>query len=29
VAEASYNYQFACLKIKRSNGTLLQFVNAD
>jgi outer membrane protein len=29
VAEASYNYQFACLKIKRSNGTLLQFVNTD
>jgi outer membrane protein len=29
VAEASYNYQLAYLKIKRSNGTLLQFVNAD
>jgi outer membrane protein len=29
VAEASYNYQLACLKIKRSNGTLLQFVNTD
>jgi outer membrane protein len=26
VAEASYNYQLAYLKIKRSNGTLLQFV---
>jgi outer membrane protein len=29
VAEASYNYQLAYLKIKRSNGTLLKFVNAD
>jgi outer membrane protein len=29
VVEASYNYQLAYLKIKRSNGTLLQFVNAD
>lgn len=29
VTEASYNYQYACLKIKRSNGTLLQFVNSD
>jgi len=28
VAEASYNYQLAYLKIKRSNGTLLQFVAA-
>jgi outer membrane protein len=28
VAEALYNYQLAYLKIKRSNGTLLQFVNA-
>jgi outer membrane protein len=28
LAEALYNYQFAYLKIKRSNGTLLQFVNA-
>jgi len=26
VVEASYNYQLAYLKIKRSNGTLLQFV---
>ena len=29
VVEALYNYQLAYLKIKRSNGTLLQFVNAD
>ena len=28
VAEALYNYQLAYLKIKRSNGTLLQFVTA-
>jgi outer membrane protein len=29
LVEASYNYQLAYLKIKRSNGTLLQFVDAD
>ena len=28
VAEAQYNYQLAYLKIKRSSGTLLQFVTA-
>ena len=28
VVEASYNYQLAYLKIKRSNGTLLQYVTA-
>ncbi|MCX5848085.1 MAG: TolC family protein [Deltaproteobacteria bacterium] len=27
VAEASYNYQFASLRVKRSSGTLLQIVN--
>jgi outer membrane protein TolC len=28
VAEALYNYQLAHLKVKRSSGTLLQFVTA-
>jgi hypothetical protein len=29
VAEALYNYQVASLRVKRSSGTLLQFVNVD
>ncbi len=29
VNEAAYNYQMADLKLKRTSGTLLQFVNAD
>jgi len=29
VAEAIYNYQLASLNVKRSSGTLLQFINAE
>jgi outer membrane protein len=28
LSEASYDYQFACLKVKKSEGTLLQFIAA-